>query len=190
MIQVIDNFQYKGKKPNFVRDQFETLEAMRQFTEGAIDEGHVAYVKETGERYVFKSTNKNDPVYGKWRQLLSATRGGATSSIPTNPTTGDYYYDLNLGKVLYWDGTNWVQPTATDLDEIKALIDAKVFEAGGVTFDTKPTAGSTNPVTSDGILKAITALQDKTQYVTEEEYNRLLSQGAILDDVEYNIYEE
>lgn len=190
MIQVIDNFQYKGRKPNFERDQFDTIIEMRQFPEGAIDDGHVSYVKETGERYTFKSSNANDATYGKWRKLLNSVRGGASSSIPKSPSVGDYYYDLNLNQVVYWDGYHWVQPTSSDIDALKALIDAKVIEAGGVPFDIKPTSGSTNPVTSDGILKAITQLQAKTQYITEEQYDRLLSQGLILDDVEYNIYEE
>ena len=38
---------------------------------------------------------------------------------------------------------------------LKDLIDAKVIEAGGVSFDTVPTKGSTNPVTSNGIKEAM-----------------------------------
>lgn len=40
------------------------------------------------------------------------------------------------------------------IDDVKELLDSKVIEAGGVPFDTIPTEGSTNPVTSDGIYKS------------------------------------
>lgn len=45
------------------------------------------------------------------------------------------------------------------IEEVKELLDAKVIEAGGVAFDTTPTEGSTNPVTSDGIKKAIDKIE-------------------------------
>ena len=39
-VQYIDNLSYKGKKPNFERDQFKTLAEMKAFSEADIDEGH------------------------------------------------------------------------------------------------------------------------------------------------------
>lgn len=33
MIQVADNFNYRGKKPNFDRDSFDTLQDMKNYSE-------------------------------------------------------------------------------------------------------------------------------------------------------------
>lgn len=41
------------------------------------------------------------------------------------------------------------------INNVKELLDAKVIEAGGVSFDLVPTKDSTNPVTSNGIREAI-----------------------------------
>ena len=67
-IQINNNFNYKGSKPNFERDRFETLELMRSVDERSLDNGHISYCEETGLHYVFKNTNTNDYVLGKWRE--------------------------------------------------------------------------------------------------------------------------
>ena len=67
-IQINSNFNYKGNKPNFERDRFETLELMRSADERSFDNGHISYCEETGLHYVFKDTNANDYVLGKWRE--------------------------------------------------------------------------------------------------------------------------
>lgn len=92
--------------------------------------------------------------------------------------------------------------------ELKDLIDAKVIEAGGVSFDINPTENSTNPVTSGGIYTAFGEKQRlidalgkradraeatldglKTKYVTEDEWEALVDSGDVEPDVEYNVYE-
>ena len=67
-IQVNSNFNYKGSKPNFERDRFETLELMRSADERSLDNGHISYCEETGLHYVFKNTNADDYMLGKWRE--------------------------------------------------------------------------------------------------------------------------
>lgn len=66
MIQVADNFNYRGKKPNFDRDSFDTLYDMKNYSENSLDDGHVSYCKETGKHYKFNSNNQLDPTTGKW----------------------------------------------------------------------------------------------------------------------------
>ena len=61
------NLSYKGKKPNFERDQFKTLAEMKAFYEADIDEVHASYCLEDGKRYTFKSSNSVDPTTGRWR---------------------------------------------------------------------------------------------------------------------------
>ena len=66
MIQVADNFNYRGKKPNFDRDSFDTLYDMKNYSENSLDNGHISYRKETDKHYKFNSNNQSDPTTGKW----------------------------------------------------------------------------------------------------------------------------
>ena len=66
MIQVVDNFNYRGKKPNFDRDSFDTLQDMKNYSENSLDDGHISYCKETDKHYKFNSNNQSDPTTGKW----------------------------------------------------------------------------------------------------------------------------
>lgn len=66
MIQVADNFNYRGKKPNFDRDSFDTLQDMKNYSENSLDDGHISYCKETSKHYKFNSNNQSDPTTGKW----------------------------------------------------------------------------------------------------------------------------
>lgn len=66
MIQVADNFNYRGKKHNFDRDSFDTLYDMKNYSENSLDDGHISYCKETGKHYKFNSNNQSDPTTGKW----------------------------------------------------------------------------------------------------------------------------
>lgn len=61
MIQVADNFNYRGKKPNFDRDSFDTLQDMKNYSENSLDDGHISYCKETNKHYKFNSNNQSDP---------------------------------------------------------------------------------------------------------------------------------
>lgn len=65
MIQVADNFNYRGKKPNFDRDSFDTLQDMKNYSENSLDDGHISYCKETNKHYKFNSNNQSDPTTKK-----------------------------------------------------------------------------------------------------------------------------
>lgn len=66
MIQVADNFNYRGKKPNFDRDSFDTLQDTKNYSENSLDDGHISYCKETNKHYKFNSNNQSDSTTGKW----------------------------------------------------------------------------------------------------------------------------
>ncbi len=66
-ILLSSNFSYQGKLPNFERDSFDTLADMKSFLETSLDDGHIAYCKETGGTYKYKSDNTEDSETGKWR---------------------------------------------------------------------------------------------------------------------------
>lgn len=50
MIQVADNFNYRGKKPNFDRDSFDTLQDMKNYSENSLDDGHISYKKDYSDK--------------------------------------------------------------------------------------------------------------------------------------------
>ena len=51
MLGIGDNFDYQGKKPNFARDCFSTLEKMKSYPETSIDPGHISFCGEDGKLY-------------------------------------------------------------------------------------------------------------------------------------------
>ena len=75
-----DNFEYKGQKPNFARDSFDTLAEMKAFPETSIDDGHISYCKEDGEHYVYNSGNEEADETGKWRKLGVGTAESITEA--------------------------------------------------------------------------------------------------------------
>lgn len=109
MIQVADNFNYRGKKPNFDRDSFDTLQDMKNYSEnsvlnfigGAIGNGTIIGNKT-------KVINLNVD-----RIVLSGTRfdSGTTSNRPTNVLVGFQYFDTTINKPIFWDGSKWIDAT-------------------------------------------------------------------------------
>ena len=69
MPQITSNFIFRSKAPNFERDSFDTLQAMRDVNPDWIDEGHISYCKENGTHYKFNSSNTFDSSTGYWRVL-------------------------------------------------------------------------------------------------------------------------
>lgn len=69
MITIIDNFSYQGGKPNFVRDQFDTLASIKAFRESSLPpHGFITYCIETDKYYKFDTNNEIDESTGKWRE--------------------------------------------------------------------------------------------------------------------------
>lgn len=109
MIQVADNFNYRGKKPNFDRDSFDTLQDMKNYSEnsllnfigGAIGNGTIIGNKT-------KVINLNVD-----RIVLSGTwfDSGTTSNRPTNVLVGFQYFDTTINKPIFWDGSKWIDAT-------------------------------------------------------------------------------
>lgn len=80
-MELLDNLSYQGKKANFTRDQFGTIQEMKAFPERSLDEGHISFCLETGKRYKYSSQNTNDGTLGKWR-LVVDTALDTTSENP------------------------------------------------------------------------------------------------------------
>ena len=85
------NFGLKSQVPNFERDQFKTLAAMKAYPETALDDGHLSYCVETGKTYQYKSANAADAATGKWRVFLPDAvdlSGYATTSAMNTALAG------------------------------------------------------------------------------------------------------
>lgn len=67
------NINYRGREPNFERDQFDTLATLKSYPETDLDDGHMSYCLETKQHYVFNSTNSVDGTTGRWRMYIGET---------------------------------------------------------------------------------------------------------------------
>ena len=103
-----DNFKYQANKPNFERDSFATLEAMKAYPETSIDDGHLSYCAETNKHYKFLSSNTVDETTGKWREF-ETTVG---NSFPSDGVEGQYLKKSDTG--VKWDDGDVLCLNATD----------------------------------------------------------------------------
>lgn len=116
MIQIIDNFEHRSKLPNFTRDQFDTLEEMKNVRDEDIDEGHISYCISTNKHYKFNASNAIDQSTGKWREFkgekgdpgkdgqdgtnvlsnLTAFVFKSSETTPSKPVGGSWNSDTNV----------------------------------------------------------------------------------------------
>lgn len=116
MIQIIDNFEHRSKLPNFARDQFDTLEEMKNVRDEDIDEGHISYCISTDKHYKFNASNAIDQSTGKWREFkgekgdpgkdgqdgtnvssnLTAFVFKSNETTPSKPVGGSWNSDTNV----------------------------------------------------------------------------------------------
>lgn len=76
-LSFLDNVDYRGKKPNFTRDLFETIVEMVAFSENYLPDIFITCNKEDGKIYIFNRNNTVDVNFGKWRELQGGS-GGAS----------------------------------------------------------------------------------------------------------------
>lgn len=138
-----DNFNYQGKKPNFTRDSFKTLEAMRTASESLYDEGHLSFCEEDKKTYKYLSTNEDDVTTGKWREFGAGTPGGDTL---TEDAIAQYKigpYDEGWG-VLSGAPINTITKDIMSKEVPTPKLTVKFVDRNGDDYEFKPTVGS-NP---------------------------------------------
>lgn len=116
--------------------------------------------------------------------------GKSPTSVQTDDTLESHStteaLSANMGRVL----NNRVNREKAALEskdkELKRLIDTKVIEVGAVPFDIRPTEGSTNPVTSEGILHFH---EEKHQLLTQEQFDEMKASGSLIEGIFYYTYE-
>lgn len=101
--------------------------------------------------------------------------------------------DLNLSRVesiledtLGYDGANVEQPKSRVERLLIDLNDAISTKQDALTFDTTPTANSTNPVTSGGIYTSIQSVSSILTPISQNDYDALATKTLPL----YFVYED
>lgn len=69
-IKFTGNVEFKGKQAFEVRAEYATLVAMKSADERGLNDGLIAFNKETNKHYTFHGSNTVDNTTGKWRELL------------------------------------------------------------------------------------------------------------------------
>ena len=90
-VSILDNWDYRGKKPDFTRNLFQTVDEMVAFSENYLPPVYECNVVENGNRYRYNVSNIEDPILGKWRLVESS--GGAMDLM-------DYYKKTEVDALL------------------------------------------------------------------------------------------
>lgn len=119
MLGIGDNFDYQGKKPNFARDCFSTLEKMKSYPETSIDPGHISFCGEDGKLYQYLPDNEVNEVTGKWRRLVDSILDANSENPVQNKVVVKKISDLE--KLI-----------AGSAEKVKGDIDLDIETMGGI----------------------------------------------------------
>ena len=119
MLGIGDNFDYQGKKPNFARDCFSTLEKMKSYPETSIDPGHISFCGEDGKLYQYLPGNEVNEVTGKWRRLVDSILDANSENPVQNKVVVKRCEDLE--KLI-----------ARSAEKVKGDIDLDIETMGGI----------------------------------------------------------
>ena len=87
-----DNLNFAGKKPDFVRQEYETFEDMRAVRKAQMPELYFAYCLEDRNFYKYDKSLDPDPVTGNFR-LFQSGSGGSDIQMDEMPTPGEEWVD-------------------------------------------------------------------------------------------------
>ena len=198
-LKIGDNFSYQGQKPNFDRDSFDTLAAMKAFPETSIDEGHISYCKENGKNYQYKTANSVDAITGKWRKFKSGDSypaGGTSGQVLTKTETGVEWKNVpeaedelpsggTNGQVLTKtsNGTAW-QNVPTELPSggsvgqvLKKTSTGVAWQNDNNTTYNKATQQADGLMSKEDKAKLDGLTGASLQILTQEEYNAIESKA-------------
>ena len=147
-----------------IKAQIADLETRMDTVEGAIDALDPEKVQEQLDAFSQELTAMNETLNGFKTQLtgLNETVSGHTETIETLTET-----QTTQGETITQHGeqlnsnTEAIESLETEYGTLAEKVNTQATQIQGkqdkLTFDSTPTAGSNNPVTSDGIKKAIDA---------------------------------
>lgn len=117
-IVIGNNFNYQGKRPNFVRDQFSTLEEMCNFPSTSLDEGHISYCIETKKRYIFSNENESIDSLGKWRELNDTELNESSENPVKNRIITEKF---NQVEEIIANAINELKAEKVDIESLKSV---------------------------------------------------------------------
>ena len=196
-IKVGDNFQYRGKKPLDSRDSFDTIEAMVAYAESSIDDGHIAYNKETDKHYKFNSSNEVDVTLGKWREFKSGSDSNVIDDTTESADTTYSSEKMNeeFVKQLYTGDGTADKYLGTDGDGRVVLKDATGGNEKFTREDTTTTAigglnagSSIKDLTANQVLEAILfPYQKPTVAFTINPATTIYEVGSTVSSIDFSI---
>lgn len=114
-MELNENFSYTGAKQNFDRDSYATLAEMKAVKAKKMPSIFHATCEETGKLYIYRKTNTEDEILGRWREI-----GGSSDSIPTydfqsgfgQQLSGDKFYQALAEEIIkHTDGVFFISAT-------------------------------------------------------------------------------
>ena len=94
-----DNFEYSGKKPDFVRQEYQTFEEMKAVKKAKMPEMYFAYCLEDRNWYAYDKAKDPDPVTGNFH-IFEAGSGGSDIQMDEMPTPDESW----VGKIVQYIG--------------------------------------------------------------------------------------
>ncbi len=95
-ITFTDNISFKGKKPDFVRQEYNTFEEMKAVSKAQMPELYIGYCLADRNYYKYDKNVDNDPILGRWR-LWASGESIQKSALPEASET-------ELGKIYQYVG--------------------------------------------------------------------------------------
>lgn len=115
-IKIASNFSPRFTKPLDDRQQFATLNAMKNFSSQSLSDGLISFCLENNRHYVYNSSNEVDSITGKWREFY----------LPINirPYEPDAFYEK--GEICYFQ--HGLYAAYEDIEHAPAVFDSTQWE--------------------------------------------------------------
>lgn len=180
-LSFLDNVNYRGKKPNFTRDLFDTLSDMAAYPEEYLPDVFIACCKETGKLYIFNRANDTVDTLGKWREYVSSDSSGSVG--------GDIVFTTDVGNIPA--GT--VFPAGTPIEVILNNLSGTTYtESSNMYYGVLDSAdadidlSTLTGVESSGVVSVpITANNQYVVFVSEKEVVEIRDEIGFPNDSEF-----
>lgn len=148
-INIADNINYKGPKPDFERQQYASYEEMKNVLDSRMPRLYLAYCLEDEKVYLYNKDNAIDSVTGKFRvfpendsnniqkEVMPAASSLLVGKIyqyvgETNQNfIKGFFYECVLDSgsgIYYWDGIDISEPDSISNYEIDILFQSQQGE--------------------------------------------------------------
>lgn len=81
-------------------------------------------------RMAIRHRNTTDNEWTPW-MFLATQQATTTAGRPTNPQLGELDFDMTIGRPIWWDGADWLEPSHPDNIQVGAITATNFIFAGG-----------------------------------------------------------